>query len=211
MNRVNSTQLLWITDRTGRYRCRLATAMAQLGLTVLLMTTNIFSAFACDSAATNCPFIDVPNDHWAFEAVTFLRGKGIIDGYPAQLRHPQSRSVCINTAGYDRSTPEKCWRLYLQALQINDELLMASVLDFNVYGYSGSGLLQLSSLGDDSSRKLRNRQVGYGLSRRNVRGGERPGMIGDQTSIWLQGEIEIEVRLAKLPQGWAIIYYQTTY
>lgn len=36
---------------------------------------------------TEKPFVDVPKDHWAYNAVEYLRQLGIIEGYPPDRTH----------------------------------------------------------------------------------------------------------------------------
>jgi S-layer homology domain len=37
---------------------------------------------------THAPFVDVPRDHWAYEAVEELRQRGILLGYPPAPERP---------------------------------------------------------------------------------------------------------------------------
>ncbi|MDR9771011.1 S-layer homology domain-containing protein [Acetomicrobium sp.] len=49
----------------------------------LLALVAVFAlvAFAAPAFAAN-PFVDVPMNHWAYDAVSHLAAKGIIQGYP---------------------------------------------------------------------------------------------------------------------------------
>ncbi len=40
------------------------------------------AAASCDPALTSGPFWDVPDDHWAAEAIAWAADRGLVDGYP---------------------------------------------------------------------------------------------------------------------------------
>jgi hypothetical protein len=59
-----------------------------------MMLSTLYILASCAVARTDnapvrtTPFPDVPKTHWAYDAVESLRQKGILRGYPPEVRKP---------------------------------------------------------------------------------------------------------------------------
>ncbi len=181
-----------------------------LSLTVLLCLTIFSRCGAQNRDRITAPFIDVPEHHWAFDAVLDLRQSGIFLGEPVKGRSPGGLSRAVKHSRYDRTTPTRCWKSFVSALTNNDEVGLSSLVDFTVAGYRDSGLLHLIALGSDVFRSKVDAAHGRSLGRLRIENNDTPGRVGDY--IWLAvGTHGAAVQMARLADGWVLVSYQFSF
>ncbi|MGB4096886.1 MAG: S-layer homology domain-containing protein, partial [Acetomicrobium sp.] len=99
----------------------------------LLALVAVFAlvAFAAPAFAAN-PFVDVPMNHWAYDAVSHLAAKGIIQGYPdgtyrgnqPMTRYEMSMLVAraLATVDMEKASKEDVEMLKKLVVEFKDEL-----------------------------------------------------------------------------------------
>jgi hypothetical protein len=87
-------------------------------LTAALLTTVAMTSSATGYAAKN-PFKDLPQDHWAYDAVVKLAADGVIEGYGDgsfkgnrnitryEMAQMVAKAMAKNTAGADKAIVDK--------------------------------------------------------------------------------------------------------
>ena len=79
---------------------------------LVFMATPVMASYELEQGPESYP--DLPSDHWAYEAVTFLTDKKIVVGYPDGLYRPDQKvtraefsTMVIKALGlYEKDTPE---------------------------------------------------------------------------------------------------------
>lgn len=99
----------------------------------LLALVAVFAlvAFAAPAFAAN-PFVDVPMNHWAYDAISQLAAKGIIQGYPDGTyrgNHPMTRyemsmlvARALATVDMEKASKEDVEMLKKLVVEFKDEL-----------------------------------------------------------------------------------------
>jgi len=133
----------------------------------LLALVAVFAlvAFAAPAFAAN-PFVDVPMNHWAYDAISQLAAKGIIQGYPDGTyrgNHPMTRyemsmlvARALATVDMDKASKEDVEMLKKLVVEFKDELQAlgvrvdalderVAVLEENLGGWKFWGELRLDA------------------------------------------------------------------
>ncbi|HPU69616.1 MAG TPA: S-layer homology domain-containing protein, partial [Acetomicrobium flavidum] len=133
----------------------------------LLALVAVFAlvAFAAPAFAAN-PFVDVPMNHWAYDAISQLAAKGIIQGYPdgtyrgnqPMTRYEMSMLVAraLATVDMDKASKEDVEMLKKLVVEFKDELdalgvrvdaldERVAVLEENLGGWKFWGELRLDA------------------------------------------------------------------
>ncbi|MDO4988832.1 MAG: S-layer homology domain-containing protein [Synergistes sp.] len=134
-------------------------------------------AFAAPSFAATNPFMDVPQGHWAYDAVGFLASRGVVSGYPdgaykgAQpaTRYEMASIVAraLATVDAEKASKQDLEVLKKLVMEFKDELdalgvkvdkidKRVAVLEKNIGGWSLSGQMYFDAKfwsSDDGSRQ----------------------------------------------------------
>jgi len=133
----------------------------------LLALVAVFAlvAFAAPAFAAN-PFVDVPMNHWAYDAISQLAAKGIIQGYPDGTdrgNHPMTRyemsmlvARALATVDMEKASKEDVEMLKKLVVEFKDELEAlgvrvdalderVAVLEENLGGWKFWGELRLDA------------------------------------------------------------------
>lgn len=96
-----------------------------------LLAVAVLVAFAAPAFAAN-PFVDVPMNHWAYDALSQLAAKGIIQGYPdgsfkgnqPMTRYEMATAVAraLATVDMDKASKEDVEMLKRLVVEFKDEL-----------------------------------------------------------------------------------------
>lgn len=96
-----------------------------------LLAVAVLVAFAAPAFAAN-PFVDVPMNHWAYDALSQLAAKGIIQGYPdgsfkgnqPMTRYEMATAVAraLATVDMDKASKEDVEMLKKLVVEFKDEL-----------------------------------------------------------------------------------------
>ncbi|HOK20513.1 MAG TPA: S-layer homology domain-containing protein, partial [Thermosynergistes sp.] len=96
-----------------------------------LLAVAVLVAFAAPAFAAN-PFVDVPMNHWSYDALSQLAAKGIIQGYPdgsfkgnqPMTRYEMATAVAraLATVDMDKASKEDVEMLKRLVVEFKDEL-----------------------------------------------------------------------------------------
>ncbi|MBC7077023.1 MAG: S-layer homology domain-containing protein [Synergistales bacterium] len=141
-----------------------------------LLAVAVLVAFAAPAFAAN-PFVDVPMNHWSYDALSQLAAKGIIQGYPdgsfkgnqPMTRYEMATAVAraLATVDMDKASKEDVEMLKRLVVEFKDELdalgikvdeldERVAVLEENLGGWKFYGELRFTGEWADEEDQYRN-------------------------------------------------------